>query len=103
MCRGEESIEIKIEEEVLVQIPNIFTPNGDNENDIWEITGIENYPDAVLLIYNRWGKLIYEEEGSIEGWNGGNSSEGAYYYVLELNSGGNTFQDKLTGIINLLR
>ena len=54
----------------MIQISNVFTPNGDNKNDNWEIIGIENYPKAVLLIYDRWGRLIYEGKG-IEGWNGG--------------------------------
>ena len=35
-----------------LQIPSLFTPNGDSQNDVWEIVGIENYPNAKIDIYN---------------------------------------------------
>ena len=40
-----------------------ITPNGDGFNDYFRINGIENYPDNVLKIFNRWGALVYESEG----------------------------------------
>ncbi len=39
------------------------TPNGDGFNDYFRINGIENYPDNVLKIFNRWGALVYQSEG----------------------------------------
>lgn len=40
-----------------------FTPNGDGHNDAWVIDGIQEYPGAVVSIYNRWGKLIWMHSG----------------------------------------
>ena len=86
-------------------IPNIFTPNGDGKNDYFEITG-SNGPckDAnKLILFNRWGKKVFEAEGSPDqlrwdGTNKGNGpSEGVYFYVLE----GDGF--KLSGSVTLLR
>lgn len=40
-------------------IPNTITPNADGINDYWKIPGIENYPQAMVHIYNRYGKQVY--------------------------------------------
>jgi PKD repeat protein len=43
---------------VPIDIPNVFTPDGDNINDVWNIRGLEAYPDARVSIFNRWGQSI---------------------------------------------
>ena len=40
-----------------------FSPDGDGVNDFWEINGIENYPDNVVTIFNRWGDVVFQIEG----------------------------------------
>ncbi len=48
-----------------------FTPNGDLINDTWDIGGIDDYPFATIIIYNRWNQIIAEYKGSAEhGWDG---------------------------------
>jgi gliding motility-associated-like protein len=70
----------------------IFTPNGDGQNDTFHIEGIELYPDNRLSVFNRWGNEVYEKSGYNNDWDGvsnkksvGNASlpVGTYYYVLE--------------------
>ena len=50
----------------------MFTPNGDLQNDVWEIGGIENYPKAKISIYNRWGQLVFTSSNNYFGneWDG---------------------------------
>lgn len=40
-----------------------FSPDGDGINEYWEIDGITNYPNNRVLIYNRWGDLVFEVKG----------------------------------------
>jgi len=87
-------------------IPNGFSPNDDNIQDLWRITCIEKFPDARVEIYNRWGNLVYEKEnygnleihGDADRWWDGTSTNprsfgsgklpaGTYYYMLFLDSG----------------
>ena len=78
-------------------IPNVITPNGDGKNDYFEIVGADNpcLDISRLIIYNRWGKKVFEANGSKFIWDGTNngtqSSEGNYFYVLEGKDGINKF------------
>ena len=71
----------------------IFTavsPNRDTYNDFFFISGIEEFPESRLQIYNRWGERVFEEIGYDNDWAGtwkGNKElpDGAYFYTLELN------------------
>uniref|UniRef100_UPI00232FEA3B gliding motility-associated C-terminal domain-containing protein n=1 Tax=Aquimarina algiphila TaxID=2047982 RepID=UPI00232FEA3B len=40
-----------------------FSPDDDGINEYWEIDGIDNYPNNKVLIYNRWGDLVFEVDG----------------------------------------
>jgi gliding motility-associated-like protein len=70
------------------EMHNVFSPNGDGTND--EFAFLENHAIASFkaVIYNRWGKKIYEWTDPAEGWDGLNASghavlEGVYYYVMK--------------------
>ncbi len=73
-----------------VIIPNIITPNGDGMNDNFVITNLEFFPKNNLVIFNRWGKKIFEKTGYQNDWNGGDHNDGTYFFILELNDNANT-------------
>jgi gliding motility-associated-like protein len=62
-------------------IPNVFTPNGDGNNDVFMIrsNGVSTFS---IAIYNRWGKKVYESTDITRGWDGGGHADGTYYFVL---------------------
>ncbi len=70
-----------------------FTPNGDGINDTWMIPGIDNYPNSVVRVYNRWGHEVFATKGYRNNWNGryrSNSEKlpsGSYLYVIDLGTG----------------
>lgn len=73
--------------EPMIIIPNVFTPNNDNRNDVFKITG-SGIKSLKCVIYNRWGLKMYEWEGISGGWNGNVKSgasapDGTYFYILE--------------------
>jgi gliding motility-associated-like protein len=74
----------------VVDIPNAITPNGDGKNDVLKIDGIETYPENEIVIFNRWGDILYRAKPYMNDWqgqaqNGQDLPEGTYYYVLRLN------------------
>lgn len=53
------------------QYPKFFTPNGDNVNDTWNISGLENQIDSSIYIFDRYGKLLKSLRPSLgNGWDG---------------------------------
>ncbi len=83
------SDDIKVEYSGL-EIPNAFSPNGDGINDNFEIIGIQFFTNAKLVILNRWGSVVYENENYKNEFNGNNTSnqplvDDTYFYVLEIN------------------
>lgn len=73
-----------------IYIPNIFTPNGDGKNDLFEIVGLVHFPGSSLLVFNRWGNEIYHSGNYQNTWNGSDQVPGTYYYALTLNNNGIT-------------
>jgi gliding motility-associated-like protein len=61
--------ELTIYIENQIDYPNFFTPNGDGYNDTWNINNLRN-SDAVIVIYDRYGKIIKEITGNSRGWDG---------------------------------
>ncbi len=55
---------------VVLVFPAFFTPNNDSYNDLWEVTGMENYPQAEVTIFDRYGKLIAQLNASKMSWDG---------------------------------
>ncbi|MDG2164980.1 MAG: gliding motility-associated C-terminal domain-containing protein [Flavobacteriales bacterium] len=91
--------------EVIV-MPNVFTPNNDNENDLFIPITYDYIPNSVLKIYNRWGVEVYYSQAIEKGWNGKHFSkkcpEGVYFWVVEFQT--NTGNHKnISGSVNLLR
>jgi gliding motility-associated-like protein len=68
-------------------IPNIFTPNGDDNNQYFEIVGVERFPGSILTVWNRWGTIVYESENYKNRWSGDELPEGTYFYVFERSDG----------------
>ncbi|WP_379952735.1 gliding motility-associated C-terminal domain-containing protein [Dokdonia sp. R78006] len=81
-----------------LEIFNEISPNGDGVNETFVIQGLQNYPNNVLRIYNRWGNIVFEEanyKNNFDGTSNGRATVergeklpvGTYYYLLDLNDG----------------
>ncbi|MFL9484290.1 gliding motility-associated C-terminal domain-containing protein [Chitinophagaceae bacterium LWZ2-11] len=83
-CSASDSLTVKVLK--LLNVPNIFSPNGDGINDTWEIPYLKDYAGCVVEIYNRYGQQIYRTIGYDKPWNGyvnGNPLPvGTYYYII---------------------
>lgn len=60
-----------VSQEVLIlDYPRFFTPNNDSHNDYWHIIGMNEFPDAKIYIFNRFGKLLKQIPPRSQGWDG---------------------------------
>lgn len=83
-----------------IDIPNTFTPNGDGKNDYWKINNAQNYPQAIVQVFTRYGQKIFESKGygvPFDGtYNGKQLPQGVYYYILNLGKSCNLLSGSLT-------
>ncbi len=85
-------------------VPDVITPNADGSNDTWIITGLENFPNNGVTVYNRWGDEVFSAQPYLNNWAGthrdrGDLPDGTYYYILNLGDG----STPTAGFITLFR
>ncbi|MFS4466229.1 T9SS type B sorting domain-containing protein [Maribacter sp. 2210JD10-5] len=72
-----------------VEMPNFFTPDGDGQNDFWVPRNLEPYPEILIKIFDRYGRVVSELAHDSQGWdglyNGKELPTGDYWYVIQLN------------------
>ncbi|MDT0606711.1 gliding motility-associated C-terminal domain-containing protein [Croceitalea rosinachiae] len=84
-----------------------LSPNGDGVNEFWEINGIENYPNNTVVIYNRWGDMVFKiddydnsanvfrgEANQLTSFGAGQLPEGTYFFNLIVPENNNLKQTK---------
>ncbi|MAJ13190.1 MAG: hypothetical protein CMD09_04225 [Flavobacteriales bacterium] len=85
-------------------VPNVFTPNNDQVNDIWNLEQAFLYTNSEITIWGRYGNKVYESIGYDDPWDGKNESgndapDGVYFYHIELGNG----YDPIQGTVTILR
>ena len=82
-CTGTDNITVVVVDcEILLEIPNVFTPNNDGINDVFEPGKRKGITKMSTSIYNRWGKLVYKSDDLQIGWDGKNNADGVYYWII---------------------
>jgi len=105
-CNDTISTLIFVNDSVGITVPNIFTPNGDEINDVWQ-PSVHGATEFECIIYNRYGILVYEFISGQDKWDGHTTAgsacvAGTYYYILKATDSNNKSYD-LKGFIQLIR
>ena len=86
-----------------VKFANAITPNGDGQNDTWEIEDIDAFPDALVYVYDKAGLVVFKSSGGYNAWdgtyNGRSLPMGTYYYVIDLRDGSSVYEGTITIIL----
>ena len=85
--------EISADTDKEINATNFISPNGDAKNDTWVIRNIEKYPNNIVRVFDRLGRLVYSAANYNNAWDGIYQGallpEDTYYYIIELpNDGG---------------
>lgn len=89
------------------EVANTITPNGDGLNDTFVFDKLlfgkpDQYPDNELIVFNRWGDIVYQAKPYLNDWQGQTDSgqdlpHGTYYYILRLDiSNGDIIRGDIT-------
>jgi subtilisin-like proprotein convertase family protein len=112
-CTDTATTIIQVYEELLFYVPNTFTPDIDIHNPVFLpifTSGFDPY-NYNLMIFNRWGEVIFESNDPEVGWNGsyGNNGEiemvqdGVYTWKIEFKVTRNDERKRVVGHVNLIR
>lgn len=110
-CVDDTSVVITVNPDVVLYVPNAFTPGSDGLNDVFQIflppTGVD-YSTFNLVVYDRWGELIYQTNDVTLSWNGKKNNSGnvlkqdSYVYKITFQDEQKKHYEKL-GHVTLLR
>jgi gliding motility-associated-like protein len=91
-------------------VPNAFTPDGNNVNDIFYAYSSTDLVKFEMFIFSRWGEVIFESKDIYKGWDGNFQGSpcpmGVYTYLIRYKGQANdaeNLEGEITGIVNLIR
>lgn len=100
--------EVIIDPDLLIYVPNAFSPNGDGVNDVF-LPSLDGFAvrEYNLTIWNRWGELIFETDDERQAWDGSldgqEVQDGVYVWQVELHAYDFVGRKRLRGHVTVLR
>ena len=93
-CEFREDISIILVDDNNIFVPNIFSPDGDSNNDVFTVFSNSSITQVIEMnVYDRWGNLVFNNEmfepGDLsQGWDGTinnrNAEPGVYVYTIKI-------------------
>ena len=72
-----------------IEIPRFFTPDGDGLNEFWIPRNMEQFPEILIKVFDRYGRVVFTQTANSAGWDGRYLSKelptGDYWYIIKLN------------------
>ena len=110
-CVDTAIVNIEVQDELIYYIPNAFTPDDDEHNPVFKpifTTGFDPL-DYKMVIFNRWGEIVFESNDANFGWDGtfagspGIIQDGSYTWKIEFKTTRTDERKMLVGNVNLIR
>ncbi|MCB0793010.1 MAG: gliding motility-associated C-terminal domain-containing protein [Flavobacteriales bacterium] len=109
-CSSEMCIQVLVDDELSVFVPNAFTPDDDGINDVFAPTllGVDA-SEYDLSIFDRWGEMVFRTDDPHASWNGGHSNasgplpEGVYVWRIHVRDRFSSLRRTYTGHVTLLK
>ena len=102
-CSSTDSVLVVVGTPKLIEVPNLLTPNGDQSNDVWDLSQVPDIENTKVTVLNRWGKVVFSADNYQHNWDGtyeGNPlPDGTYLYIID----GSEFYETLKGPLQIIR
>ena len=82
-CGHTAAVSVIVDPQCAIIVPNVISPNGDGQNDVFFIEGILASRSTVR-IFNRWGQVVYEKQNYQNDWRAPGLPDGTYFYEVKV-------------------
>ena len=110
VCQDSIAQTLTITEDVIFYVPNVVTPDGDQFNEVFQPVFTAGYDpfDFHLMIFNRWGEVVFESYNADKGWNGhygdgGLVQDGVYVWQIEFRESMSDKRHTVRGHVTVLK
>jgi len=90
---------VVVDPQCAIIIPNVISPNGDGQNDVFFIEGILASKSSVR-IFNRWGQVVYEAVNYKNNWSAPGLPDGTYFYEVKVDREADPYTGTVTVLSN---
>lgn len=101
-CGHTASLDVVVDPQCAIIVPNVISPNGDGQNDVFYIEGILASRSTVR-IFNRWGQVVYEKQDYKNNWAAPGLPDGTYFYEVMVDRDPEPYTGHLTVLSNKRR
>jgi len=103
-CGNESAVKsIKVYNECEIRVTNVVTPNSDGINDKVVFPNLELFPNSELIVFNRWGNIVYQNDCYANDWEPAECAEGTYFYILRKAAGMILPENEYHGTLTILK
>ena len=99
-CTSRDTVNIVVLNDHQLVISNMMSPNGDGKNDTWGIGNIENYPGTEVIVVNRDGEIVFEDQDYSNNWDGKYKGkylpDATYYYIVKFADSDKIYKGAIT-------
>jgi gliding motility-associated-like protein len=101
-CGHTASLDVIVDPQCAIIVPNVISPNGDGQNDVFYIEGILASRSTVR-IFNRWGQVVYEKQNYQNNWAASDLPDGTYFYEVKVDRDPEPYTGHVTVLSNRRR
>ena len=99
-CTDDTTVTLNVLRDFTLRPTNMFTPDGNGQNDTWVIGNIDIYEGCRVVIFNQWGQEVYQTTSYQNDWagtyEGSELPDGTYYYIIDCPEGGKDYKGAIT-------
>jgi gliding motility-associated-like protein len=101
-CTKDTFVNLRVEEDYTLEPSNIMTPDGNGQNDEWIVEKAQYYNDVEVIVFDRWGRIVYQNANYDNTWKGVSQAtgealpDGAYYYIVKVPADREEYKGSIT-------
>jgi gliding motility-associated-like protein len=99
-CTDDTSVTVSTLRDFTLRPTNLFTPDGNGQNETWEIGNIDIYQGCRVAVFNRWGQEVFSSNSYQNDWRGTYEGDelpdGTYYYIIDCPDQGRDYKGAIT-------